>query len=322
MPAYIDVDTAVVVPMNKYPVTKVDGLTLEPALVYNYTGIWVHWHFITTAGVMTTVAITPTTGGVYDISEPLADASMYAIEIPASGGASANNATEGMGWITGGATGLLPFTGPECTFRAAALNDALIDGGDNLDVSLTEIGGVAQSATDLKDFVDTGYDPTTHKVQGVVLVDTTTVATNADAAIAVIDGFFDASGNLIGNVEGSVASVTGAVDLNADQSGVTIGTVNALASGAYTAIANAVSTLATYGLQALNTLLTSTGIKVGTNADKTGYALTAAYDSSKTPDGFKKATGAVVVFPMYDDSDDGTIEPGLTVTAYVSKDGG
>lgn len=41
-----------------------------------------------------------------------------------------------------------------------------------------QIGGSAQSLTDLKDFADTGYDPATHKVQGVVLVDTTT--TNTD----------------------------------------------------------------------------------------------------------------------------------------------
>lgn len=44
--------------------------------------------------------------------------------------------------------------------------------------NMTQIGGVAQSATDLKDFADTGYDPTTHKVQGVVLTDTCT--TNTD----------------------------------------------------------------------------------------------------------------------------------------------
>ena len=48
--------------------------------------------------------------------------------------------------------------------------------------NLTQIGGVAQSATDLKDFADTGYDPATHKVQGVVLVDTTTVNTDMVAA--------------------------------------------------------------------------------------------------------------------------------------------
>jgi hypothetical protein len=44
--------------------------------------------------------------------------------------------------------------------------------------NVTQIGGDTQSATDLKDFADAGYDPSTNKVQGVVLVDTTT--TNTD----------------------------------------------------------------------------------------------------------------------------------------------
>ena len=45
------------------------------------------------------------------------------------------------------------------------------------DVNLVQIGGVAQSATDLKDFADDGYDPATNKVQGVVLTDTVTTYT-------------------------------------------------------------------------------------------------------------------------------------------------
>jgi len=49
---------------------------------------------------------------------------------------------------------------------------------DLLQSDLTQIGGVAQSATDLKDFADAGYDPATNKVQGVVLTDTTTAVTN------------------------------------------------------------------------------------------------------------------------------------------------
>lgn len=53
----------------------------------------------------------------------------------------------------------------------------------NVDIStltanLTEISGNAQSAIDLKDFADDGYDPATNKVQGVVLVDTTTANTD------------------------------------------------------------------------------------------------------------------------------------------------
>lgn len=45
------------------------------------------------------------------------------------------------------------------------------------EVDITHIGGAAQSATDLKDFADDGYDPATNKVQGVVLVDTLTTYT-------------------------------------------------------------------------------------------------------------------------------------------------
>lgn len=51
-------------------------------------------------------------------------------------------------------------------------------GSDVLQADLTQMGGVAQSATDLKDFADAGYDPSTNKVQGVVLTDTCT--TNTD----------------------------------------------------------------------------------------------------------------------------------------------
>lgn len=44
-------------------------------------------------------------------------------------------------------------------------------------VDVVQIGGDAQSATDLKDFADDGYDPSTNKVQGVVLTDTVTTYT-------------------------------------------------------------------------------------------------------------------------------------------------
>lgn len=44
-------------------------------------------------------------------------------------------------------------------------------------IDVTKLGGVTQSLTDLKDFADTGYDPSTHKVAGVVLTDTLTTYT-------------------------------------------------------------------------------------------------------------------------------------------------
>lgn len=45
------------------------------------------------------------------------------------------------------------------------------------EVDMTHLVGVAQSAADLKDFADDGYDPATNKVQGVVLTDTVTTYT-------------------------------------------------------------------------------------------------------------------------------------------------
>lgn len=59
----------------------------------------------------------------------------------------------------------------------AVVYDSLVAGSDNLQVDAVQLAGVTQSLTDLKDFADTGYDPATHKVQGVVLTDTVTTLT-------------------------------------------------------------------------------------------------------------------------------------------------
>jgi len=68
------------------------------------------------------------------------------------------------------------------------------------EVDVVKIGGDTQSATDLKDFADAGYDPSTNKVQGVVLVDTVTLlstdavsgnAMSTDAADKVADHVWD-----------------------------------------------------------------------------------------------------------------------------------
>lgn len=46
------------------------------------------------------------------------------------------------------------------------------------EADMVAIGGDAQSATDLKDFADSGYDPATNKVEGVKLADTLTTYTS------------------------------------------------------------------------------------------------------------------------------------------------
>ena len=58
----------------------------------------------------------------------------------------------------------------------------VLDANSLVNVDVERLAGVAQSLTDLKDFADTGYNPTTHKVAGVVLVDTTTTNTDMVAA--------------------------------------------------------------------------------------------------------------------------------------------
>jgi hypothetical protein len=126
---WMDVDTALSeVPVNVMPlIDDTDFKTIEDAVAYNAAGMALFWHFVTTAGVYNNgVAVTPTAAGDYDWTDHGAHG-IYTIEIPASGGASINNDTEGFGWFSGKATGVLPWRGPVIGFRAAAINDALID---------------------------------------------------------------------------------------------------------------------------------------------------------------------------------------------------
>lgn len=125
---YYDVDAALSeVPVNIMPLLdSTDFVTIEADVNYNATGLALIWHFVTTAGAYSQTAVTPTdTGGNYDWVEQ--GNGMFTIEIPASGGATINNDTEGFGWFTGVATGILPWRGPVIGFRAAGINDKLID---------------------------------------------------------------------------------------------------------------------------------------------------------------------------------------------------
>lgn len=135
---WYDVDSALAeVPVNLMPlIDDTDFKAIEGAVTYNQAGLALFWHFVTTAGAYTVTAVTPTdTGGNYDWQDP-GTAGVYTIEIPASGGASINNDTEGFGWFTGVATGILPWRSAVYGFRAAAINNSLIDGA-TVDVNVT-----------------------------------------------------------------------------------------------------------------------------------------------------------------------------------------
>jgi len=125
---WIDVDTAVAVPVNILPLTDdTDFKTREVALTYDQAGMDLVWNFVTSAGVATQTAVTPTESGngVYDWVHK--GDGMYTIEIPASGGGSINNDTEGYGWFTGYCTGVLPWRSPVYGFRDSDINDKLCD---------------------------------------------------------------------------------------------------------------------------------------------------------------------------------------------------
>jgi len=122
---YIDVDTAIAVAVNVAPLLDdTDFKTIEEAVAYNAAGMDLNWNFITTAGVQTQTNVVPTTAGSHDWTH--VGNGMYKLEITASAG-TINNDAEGTGWFSGVITGVLPFVGPRMTFRAAALNDQLID---------------------------------------------------------------------------------------------------------------------------------------------------------------------------------------------------
>lgn len=125
---WLDVDVSLAeVPINKLPLLdSTDFVTIEASVVYNATGLTLVWNFVTPAGAFAQTAVTPTdTAGDYDWVNQ--GNGFYTIEIPASSGATINNDTEGYGWFSGVATGVLPWIGPVIGFRASGLNDLLIE---------------------------------------------------------------------------------------------------------------------------------------------------------------------------------------------------
>lgn len=256
---YFDVDVAITeCPVNLLPLLDAtDFKTIEDAVAYNAAGMALYWHFCTSAGAYTVTAVTPTAAGNYDWTDQGA-AGIYTIEIPASGGASINNDTEGYGWFTGVATGVLPWRGPVIGFRAAALNDALCDGGDNLDVNTVQWLGTACA---------------TPTVAGVPEVDVTHVAgattnvaalaTNADAIKTKTDFLPSATAGAAGGVfiAGSNAATSVTTAFTANITGNLSGSVGSV-TGAVGSVTGAVGSV-------------TSGVTVTTNNDKTGYALTA-----------------------------------------------
>jgi len=89
---------------------------------------------------------------------------------------------------------------------------------DKLEVDVTQIGGSTQSATDIKDYADNGYDPSTHKVEACKANDDMRGTDNAALAAswtATRAGYVDKL-----NVSGTLAHSDAASTYKADVSGL------------------------------------------------------------------------------------------------------
>jgi hypothetical protein len=219
---YADVDAAVIVPVNVVALTdSTDFDTQETAVVYNQAGMALFWNFTTTAGVVTQTAVTPTTAGVYDWTN--LGGAMYTMEIPASGGGSINNASEGVGYFSGKATGVLSWRGPDIVFRAAAINNTMIDGstGPNTVVPPTEAQMNARTIVSADYF-----DPAVDAVANVTLTDTTTNLTNQTVAAGgtlfkALDGVTTTTVGTEAGTVANIAALDGVIHSYEDSGGTT-----------------------------------------------------------------------------------------------------
>lgn len=86
---------------------------------------------------------------------------------------------------------------------------------DKLEVDLLQIGGVAQSATDLKDFADAGYDPASNKIEGCKVNDDMVGTANAALASVCTEARLAqlAAANIPADVDTLLTRITAAVAL-------------------------------------------------------------------------------------------------------------
>lgn len=271
----LKVDTAVVVPVNVMPLLDdTDFKTIEAAIAYNASGLDLRWNFVSTAGVCSSTAVTPTTSGSYDWTH-LGDG-MYSIEIPASGGGSINNDTEGYGWFTGVITGVLPFRGPIIGFAPAKVVDSLWVGSDNLEVDTVQVAGTSQTAKD----VGAAVPAAVPGAAGGLLIAGSNAATTVAAFTVTNNVAIGGTTAFTGNVV-YADGVTIAAPSTANRPGLTItgngaGAGVTIAAGA-TGVGVNVSTTDGHGLVIAATGNSRHGINVtgGTGGTSDGFKITA-----------------------------------------------
>jgi hypothetical protein len=116
---WIDVNTEVVMPANLLPLmSSVDFRTRIIGLAHDAPGMNLVYNFVTLDGTVAQTSVIPTDSGNYEWTH-IGDG-MYTVFIPDSGGVSINNDTEGFGWFTGIADGVLLWRSPIVGFMIEA----------------------------------------------------------------------------------------------------------------------------------------------------------------------------------------------------------
>lgn len=279
MSMLLKVNTAVVVPVNIAPlIDDTDFKTQETAVAYNASGLALKWNFVTTAGVVSQTAVTPTdTGGDYDWTH--SGGGMYKIEIPASAGASINNNAAGYGWFSGVATGVLSWVGPVITFAPDHVVDGLVAGTDKLQVDVTQLLGTAWLTPGTAGTPDVNVKLWNSLTTVALPLVPTTAGRTLDVSAggeAGIDWANVGSPTTSLALTGTTIATTQKVDVE------TIKTNPVVNGGTLTFPTN--STLASTTNITAGTITTVTtvtnGVIVTTNEDKTGYSLTQAFPTN------------------------------------------
>jgi hypothetical protein len=125
------VDTAIIMIVGPL-IDSTDFKTLEEAIAYNAAGMDISLIIEKTDGTSTTTTITLTTGGTSDWTHK--DGGYYEVEITA-----AQNAEEGIAYVRGVCTGVLPFESPRYEIVKANIYDSLVKGTDTLDTTNPDI---------------------------------------------------------------------------------------------------------------------------------------------------------------------------------------
>lgn len=264
---WMDVDAALTeVPVNILPL--IDAATakvIDEGVTYDEAGMDLIWHFETTAGVNTATPVTPTTGGVYDWAHT--DGGMYTIEIPASGGASANNDTEGFGYFTGNTTANLPWRGPTIGFRDALLNNLLIDSAFSATRGLagTALPAVAADGAGGLPVSDAGGLDLDNTVGKLAF----TSGTNVDANVIEVSSDSTAADNLEAILDGTGGT---GIKVNSIENTGTTTLTGAVSLGSTLGVTGAVTLSSTLGVGAvtLSGLAITNALSVGTTTTLTG----------------------------------------------------